>query len=225
MRTDYFAHDRQYQLRKAAGSPGWGSAADIAENTGHLAAALAAGRIPPSGRVLELGCGAGDISLWLAERGFEVWGVDLSPTAIAWARDKAGERSLTADFQVGDVLTLAGHADAYFDLVVDGCCLHCIVGEDRARVLRSAARVLKPGGVLYVITMCGDPVHMHPNQRFDPTSRCLLHGDTAIRYYGLPAAILAEIADAGFNIAHQEVKPPATPADQYLLLVTAENVP
>ena len=49
-----------------------------------------------------------------------------------------------------------GFADETFDLVVDAHLLHCIVGGDRAAVLRSVVRVLRPGGWFQVLTMCGD---------------------------------------------------------------------
>ncbi|MGV0715872.1 class I SAM-dependent methyltransferase [Mycolicibacterium sp. XJ662] len=44
---------------------------------------------PPEGRALDLACGQGRFSVWLARRGMEVWGLDISPTAISHARDLA----------------------------------------------------------------------------------------------------------------------------------------
>ncbi len=56
--------------------------------------------------VLDCGCGSGEVALMLAERGMDVVGVDVAPTAIGRARDKARARQLSAEFVVGDVLAL-----------------------------------------------------------------------------------------------------------------------
>jgi 2-polyprenyl-3-methyl-5-hydroxy-6-metoxy-1,4-benzoquinol methylase len=48
---------------------------------------------PPTGPVLDVGCGTGDLALFLTERGLSVLGVDLAEAAIAQARAKAAERS------------------------------------------------------------------------------------------------------------------------------------
>jgi len=44
---------------------------------------------PSSGKALDLACGSGVVSVWLARRGLDVWGVDISETAIAQARELA----------------------------------------------------------------------------------------------------------------------------------------
>ncbi|MEZ5377984.1 MAG: methyltransferase domain-containing protein [Acidimicrobiales bacterium] len=45
--------------------------------------------VPTGGRALDVACGSGSVSVWLAQRGFEVLGVDVSPVALAAARDLA----------------------------------------------------------------------------------------------------------------------------------------
>ena len=56
-------------------------------------------------RAIELGCGTGTNSVWLAQQGFEVVGVDLAPAAIDRARQRAAAAGVTVDFRVADVLT------------------------------------------------------------------------------------------------------------------------
>jgi Methyltransferase domain len=63
-------------------------------------------------------------------------GVDVSPAAIDWATERSTSFS-GVDFRVDDVLHLATCADADFDAVVDGHCLHCIIGPDRRRACGS----------------------------------------------------------------------------------------
>ena len=222
MKTDYALHDRQYQKRRAAGEPGWNDAETIANNNGKLAAALAAGYYPKHGKALELGCGAGDLSLELAARGYDVSGVDIAPTAIEWARDKAQERGLSADFQVGSVLDLASYADNTFDLVLDGYCLHCIIGDDRAKFYAAARRVLKPGGLLHINTMWDDG-NLDALGGFDPETRCQIWDGVALRYFGLPDELLAEATAAGFDIIWSKTYPRPHPNHSAMLRTDARK--
>lgn len=105
MKTDYIGHDEAYKKRKAEGRPGWATAEVAQENIATLEEVLQAEYVPKSGKLLELGCGAGNITLWLAEKGYDVCGVDIAPTAIAWAQGKAKEHNIKAHFRV--ILKLA----------------------------------------------------------------------------------------------------------------------
>ena len=62
--------------------------------------------------VLDCGCGTGEHTLMLAERGIDAVGVDFAPAAIDMARHKADERDLQVQFQVGDALQLGSLARA-----------------------------------------------------------------------------------------------------------------
>jgi len=205
MRTNYIGHDNAYKKKKTEGMPGWATAEGIQENIACLKEVLRAKYVPKSGNLLELGCGAGNLTLWLAKKGYNAYGVDISPTAIAWAQEKAGERNIKADFRVGSVLDLKDFPDDFFDFVLDGYCFHCIIGEDRKLFLASARRVLKPGGFFHVVTMCGE-IPEDLKKDFDPESRCLIQNEIATRYIGLPEDILDEIRYADFHILHWEVK-------------------
>lgn len=206
MQTNYIGHDNQYRKRRAQGLPGWETAEVVAENVAALDSLLQANKVAPPGRVLELGCGAGDLSLWLAEQGYDVCGVDIAPAAVEWAREKAKARGVQgAQFFVGDVLSLGDFANESFDLVLDGYCLHCVIGEDRQKLLASAFRVLRPGGLLLVNAMCDGPNTPGMKRNFDPVSRCQVYGDVAVRYLGRPASILHEITRAGFLVARWHV--------------------
>ena len=64
--------------------------------------------IPTSGRALEVACGGGASAVWLALRGMDVLGVDVSPVAVGAARDLARRRRLTARCHFGVVDLDAG---------------------------------------------------------------------------------------------------------------------
>jgi SAM-dependent methyltransferase len=97
----------------------------------------------PPGRALDLACGEGRNARWLAERGWQVIGMDFSPVAI----DKARRHDGRVDWQVGDVLSAPLPED--LDLVVVAYLQ--VPAGDRATALRRSFEALAPGGRLFVI--------------------------------------------------------------------------
>ena len=83
-----------------------------------------------------------------AGHGADALGVDVSPNAIAQARQKAAERGSAARFEVADVLDL-GQLGLTFDTVVDSGVFHVFDDGDRARYVASLAAVMKPGTTCY----------------------------------------------------------------------------
>jgi SAM-dependent methyltransferase len=208
MRTDYFGHDAMYRRYRSQGAVGWDQTdAAYRERASALDRILGAGFAPKTGRLLELGCGAGNITLWLGARGYDALGVDISPAAIQWANERALAEGSRAGFLVGDVLELTQLEEGAFDLVLDGHCLHCIIGPDRPRFFASAHRLLAAGGYLLVDTMCGPVTDTTVFEGYDPASRCTLHGDLATRYLGEPEELLNEVASGGFRILRSEIVP------------------
>lgn len=94
-------------------------------------------------RILELGCGAGTNSLFLAKSGFKVSGVDVAEGAITAARSRAEAAGLRVDFRVGDVLRLP-YPDRHFGGAVDIGCFHTFPIRLRSAYAREVARVLRP---------------------------------------------------------------------------------
>lgn len=105
-------------------------------------------------RVIDLGCGEGRDSVYLAGKGFDVLGVDVSHAALERARARAGAADLACRFLERDVTTLRGIPDADFDLALNMGCLHMIPDPAaRARHLRRVHDVLRPGG-LFLLAHC-----------------------------------------------------------------------
>ena len=103
-----------------------------------------------SGRLLDSGCGTGENVLLAASHGAETTGVDISPRAIARAREKAAERGLAARFEVADALRL-GQLGMTFDVLIDSGVFHVFDDADRERYVASLAAALRPGGQLYLM--------------------------------------------------------------------------
>lgn len=102
----------------------------------------------PQGRALDLACGEGRNTIWLAERGWKATGVDFSQVAIAKARDQASEASLDVEFVCADLLAYEPEPDAS-DLVLVFY-LHLPASERRV-VLERAAGALATGGTFLLV--------------------------------------------------------------------------
>jgi SAM-dependent methyltransferase len=100
--------------------------------------------------VLDSGCGTGEHALMLAQRGLQVLGVDVAPTAIGLAREKAAKRGLSVEFEVGNVLAL-DRLGRTFATVLDSGVFHTFDDPDRPRYVASLASVLEPGGVIHLL--------------------------------------------------------------------------
>ncbi|PFG16660.1 methyltransferase family protein [Propionicimonas paludicola] len=137
----------------------------------------------PTGRALELGCGEGGDALWLAEQGWQVTAVDISPTAITRGRAMAVERGLAdrVEWIAADLTNWV--PEGAFDLVTASF-LQSPIELERAAILRRAAQALAPGGHLLLVSHAAAP----------PWASGLHHGHaefpqpaTELALLGLPA--------------------------------------
>lgn len=104
-----------------------------------------------TGRVLDIGCGAGEHTLLLASLGYDVLGLDFSPHAVALARENAAARHLSARFEVADAFTLSDREP--FDTILDSALFHIFDAADRRRYVASLHRACRPGGVVHVLAL------------------------------------------------------------------------
>lgn len=101
-----------------------------------------------SGRALDLACGEGQNSIWLATLGWTVTGVDFSSVAIEKARTRAAREGVDAEFLCHDLIDFHPEAEA-FDLVLVFY-IH-IPAAGRRVVLERAAAALAPGGTFLLV--------------------------------------------------------------------------
>jgi SAM-dependent methyltransferase len=109
---------------------------------------LYAGLIPPGGSVLELGAGTGRVSQALAERGFDVTGLDIAPDMLKQAEARRGTRpELNLHYVRGDMTSL--NVGRTFDAVICPffALAHLPAGAAWRNVFRGTAAHLEPGGL------------------------------------------------------------------------------
>ena len=104
----------------------------------------------PPGRALDLGCGEGADSVWLAERGWNVVAVDISETALGRARAAASSRGVSDRIEFVQLDLSDGFPDGTFDLVSSQF-LRSTVRLDRTTILAKAAQAIRPGGLLVIV--------------------------------------------------------------------------
>jgi len=121
-----------------------GSGLDAAET------ALVEHFVPAGSSVLDLACGNGRVAFALAERGYRVEGLDISPSMIEEARAAASQRGVEARFRVGDAVSLP-YGEGEFDAVVFSCNgIGHLTRDGKVWSLLEIRRVLRPGGVALV---------------------------------------------------------------------------
>jgi 2-polyprenyl-6-hydroxyphenyl methylase/3-demethylubiquinone-9 3-methyltransferase len=104
-------------------------------------------------RVLDVGCGGGFLSNYLAREGFEVSGIDASPESLLVATHHDETRSVC--YQSGNALALP-YATASFDAVCAMDFLEHV--EAPGAVIKECSRVLRPGGVFFFHTFNRNPL-------------------------------------------------------------------
>ncbi|NEQ99203.1 MAG: methyltransferase domain-containing protein [Cyanothece sp. SIO2G6] len=167
---------------------------------------LAFAGVTQAGAILDVGCGIGGSSLYLAEKfGAMAQGITLSPVQAQRAGERAIATNLNAQFQVADALQMP-FADNCFDMVWT-----LESGEhmpDKEQFLRECYRVLKPGGHLMMATWCHrstDPPAIAQSQPLTPDEQALLQ--SIYQIYHLPYIIsLPEYEAIAQSLGFQQIQ-------------------
>ena len=143
---------------------------------------------PDGKRILDIGCGEGELTRALARDGAEVTGIDPNEGRIERARAKADEDGVAAAFEVGIGEDLP-YPDGSFDVTVLSNSLHHVPADRMGATVAETARLVAPGGVLFAM----EPVPRGPY--FEVQS--VWNDETGSRALALDA--LATVTSMGFS--------------------------
>jgi len=129
---------------RGGGNPGW----NLGRAASQLVDSVQKGILQPC-RVVELGCGLGNDALFLAEKGFDVTAIDIAPTALQRAQDRAEAAGQKIRWVLADVLRLPPLGP--FDLVYDRGCYHGVRRQNAAAYVRNLLQLTKPGSRVLIL--------------------------------------------------------------------------
>lgn len=108
--------------------------------------------LPSKGNILEIGCGAGTITIGLAKRGYKITAIDLSTRMVELCKKRISDEGLeqNVQFYVKDARKLYGiGADLFDAILMMGPLYHLVYKEDREIALKEAFNQLKRGGLIF----------------------------------------------------------------------------
>jgi ubiquinone/menaquinone biosynthesis C-methylase UbiE len=140
---------RQHWENKYRGTPLKNLPWEEGEPTAELVKLIESG-VVAKGPALDVCCGSGSSAIYLAKQGFTCHGIDISPTAIGYARERASKEGVSCALKAGNATELP-YPDNTFTLVFDRGCFHSLPPESRETFIRGVHRVLKPKGKFQLI--------------------------------------------------------------------------
>jgi tellurite methyltransferase len=125
--------------------------------------------LPPGARVLDLGCGEGRDSVFFAERGFNVTGVDIARSGLAKAERLASARGVRVRWVCGDIGGLATRClgDGSFDLVYSCGSIHYVPRAMRGRLFRRLQALTRTEGLHAHIVFTDRTIYVEKGERID----------------------------------------------------------
>lgn len=133
----------------------------------HLKNFVAEGKIK-AGRALELGCGTGTNAVFLAQQGFDVTAVDLSPLALERAREKAAQANVKVNFIAADVTAMPDLGEP-FPFVFDRGTYHVVRKINLSGFQNTLAQMVAPSG--FYLVLAGNANTLAPPDQGPPTVR------------------------------------------------------
>jgi SAM-dependent methyltransferase len=115
-------------------------------------------------RILDLGCGTGRHLLFFLKKGFEVFGIDASPTAISIAKEWLKEENLKADLKLHRMEKKFPYEANFFDAIISIQVIHHNLIKDILITVSEIVRVLRKGGIIFItFPHLGGTWHERPN--------------------------------------------------------------
>ena len=104
-------------------------------------------------KILDLGCGSGRHTVYLAKHSFEVYGIDIAPKGIKITKDWLKKGKLEANLKVGNIYKKLPYPNHFFDALISTQTLHHNRINNIRKLIKEIERVLKTNGLIF-ITVC-----------------------------------------------------------------------
>ena len=150
-------------------------------------------------KAIDLGCGAGNYAICLAGLGFDMTGVDSSPTAIRIAEEHAVNQGVRCRFIVANLIGDLHEVTDTFDFAYDWEFLHHIFPEDRTTYIRHVHRLLRPGATYFSVCFSEDDPQFGGTGKYRGTrigTTLYFSSESEIRELVLPYFTIRELKTA-----------------------------
>lgn len=157
---------------------------------------------PRPTRMVNTGCGAGEVAVYFAKLGYQCVGIDSDRSAVGLARERAWLAGVEIDFMVGDLFETPNLLPAEsFGLAVDRGAFYRLTDlRDRQRYLRNILRLLFQGGILYLST------GFFPLEDAPRKSSRSRRGESKILLAHEGGVVVNELRRAGFDLLHRALR-------------------
>lgn len=155
---------------------------------------------PKNINVLEVGCGSGSNIKYLAELGYNVYGIDISETAVNYAKTSFLQHNLKGNIQTASVDSLPFEND-FFHIVIDQGVLMCVNEEVYKQAINEIYRVMYRGGVA-LLTPKSEISSTSIRLKQDDNENNYLFKDSAIYINSITLNAVVKILNNRFNIVY-----------------------
>ncbi|MFH1699438.1 MAG: class I SAM-dependent methyltransferase [Candidatus Zixiibacteriota bacterium] len=121
------------------------------------------------GKIVDLGCGAGNYSIWLAQNRFDVTGIDISSEAILYAKKQAEKSGTKCQFFARNLLGDLKEFHNGFDLAMDWEVLHHIFPKDRPKYIENVFKLLKANGQYFSVCFSEEDKSFGTSEKYRET--------------------------------------------------------
>lgn len=101
-------------------------------------------------KVLDLGCGSGRHTVYLAKKHFQVYGIDIAKQGIKITKEWLKKEKLRANLKIGSIYKKLPYQDNFFDAIISTNTIHHAKIKDIRKVIKEIERVLRPKGLIFI---------------------------------------------------------------------------
>ena len=142
-------------------------------------------------KVLDLGCGSGRHLVFLAKKGFDVYGIDMAKSGIEISKKWLDKEGLKANLKIGDIYKKLPYKSNFFDAIVSIQTLHHEKIEKIRKLIKEIERILKINGLIFITVLDLRCVPNKNKKQVAPRTFILLKGnDVGVPHYSFNKNVL-----------------------------------